>query len=53
MEVCGGHTHAIYRFGLKDILPSNIELIHGPGCPSGVLPMEESTMAWRSPKTAM
>lgn len=33
MEVCGGHTHAIYRFGLKDILPSNIELIHGPGCP--------------------
>ena len=31
MEVCGGHTHAIYRFGLKDILPSNIELIHGPG----------------------
>jgi hydrogenase expression/formation protein HypD len=33
MEVCGGHTHAIYRFGLKDLLPSNIELIHGPGCP--------------------
>ena len=39
MEVCGGHTHAIYRFGLKDILPSNIELIHGPGCPVCVLPM--------------
>src|SRR5579872_6554569 len=39
MEVCGGHTHAIYRFGLKDILPSNIDLIHGPGCPVCVLPM--------------
>src|SRR6202522_2185425 len=39
MEVCGGHTHAIYRFGLKDILPSNIQLIHGPGCPVCVLPM--------------
>jgi hydrogenase expression/formation protein HypD len=39
MEVCGGHTHAIYRFGLKDILPDNIELIHGPGCPVCVLPM--------------
>src|ERR1700681_2058852 len=39
MEVCGGHTHAIYRFGLKDILPQNIELIHGPGCPVCVLPM--------------
>jgi hydrogenase expression/formation protein HypD len=38
MEVCGGHTHAIYRFGLKDLLPSNIELIHGPGCPVCVLP---------------
>ncbi len=39
MEVCGGHTHAIYRFGLKDVLPSNIELVHGPGCPVCVLPM--------------
>ena len=39
MEVCGGHTHAIYRFGLKDILPENIDLIHGPGCPVCVLPM--------------
>jgi hydrogenase expression/formation protein HypD len=34
-----GHTHAIYRFGLKDLLPPNIELIHGPGCPVCVLPM--------------
>jgi hydrogenase expression/formation protein HypD len=39
MEVCGGHTHAIYRFGLKELLPSNVELIHGPGCPVCVLPM--------------
>ena len=39
MEVCGGHTHAIYRFGLKDILPPNIDLVHGPGCPVCVLPM--------------
>ncbi len=39
MEVCGGHTHAIFRFGLKDLLPANVELIHGPGCPVCVLPM--------------
>jgi hydrogenase expression/formation protein HypD len=39
MEVCGGHTHAIYRFALGDLLPPNIELIHGPGCPVCVLPM--------------
>src|ERR1700691_1512823 len=39
MEVCGGHTHAIYRFGLADLLPPNIELVHGPGCPVCVLPM--------------
>ncbi|MDQ3810364.1 MAG: hydrogenase formation protein HypD, partial [Chloroflexota bacterium] len=39
MEVCGGHTHAIYRFALKDLLPENIELVHGPGCPVCVLPM--------------
>ncbi len=39
MEVCGGHTHSIYRFGLQHLLPENIELIHGPGCPVCVLPM--------------
>jgi hydrogenase expression/formation protein HypD len=39
MEVCGGHTHAIYRFGLEGLLPANLELIHGPGCPVCVLPM--------------
>jgi hydrogenase expression/formation protein HypD len=38
MEVCGGHTHSIYRHGLRDVLPANIELIHGPGCPVCVLP---------------
>jgi len=51
MEVCGGHTHAIYRFGLKDLLPSNIELIHGPGCPYVCFPWEESTMAYPSPSS--
>jgi hydrogenase expression/formation protein HypD len=39
MEVCGGHTHSIYRFALKELLPDNIELVHGPGCPVCVLPM--------------
>ena len=39
MEVCGGHTHSIYRHGLKDLLPANVELVHGPGCPVCVLPM--------------
>jgi hydrogenase expression/formation protein HypD len=39
MEICGGHTHAIHRFSLTDILPENIDLIHGPGCPVCVLPM--------------
>lgn len=32
MEVCGGHTHTIYRYGLENLLPENIELVHGPGC---------------------
>jgi hydrogenase expression/formation protein HypD len=39
MEVCGGHTHSIYRHGLRDVLPKNIQLVHGPGCPVCVLPM--------------
>jgi hydrogenase expression/formation protein HypD len=39
MEFCGGHTHAISRYGLEDILPENIRLIHGPGCPVCVLPI--------------
>jgi hydrogenase expression/formation protein HypD len=39
MEVCGGHTHAIYRFGVHDFLPETVELVHGPGCPVCVIPM--------------
>ena len=39
MEVCGGHTHTIYKHGIEDILPRNIDLVHGPGCPVCVLPM--------------
>ncbi|MDR0458263.1 MAG: hydrogenase formation protein HypD [Burkholderiaceae bacterium] len=39
MEFCGGHTHAIARYGLTALLPDNIELIHGPGCPVCVLPV--------------
>jgi hydrogenase expression/formation protein HypD len=39
MEVCGGHTHTIYRHGIKDLLPDQVELVHGPGCPVCVLPM--------------
>lgn len=39
MEVCGGHTHTIYKHGLGELLPSNIELVHGPGCPVCVIPM--------------
>jgi len=39
MEFCGGHTHAIFRYGIQDLLPHNVEFIHGPGCPVCVLPM--------------
>jgi hydrogenase expression/formation protein HypD len=39
MEVCGGHTHTIYKHGLEDYLPENITLVHGPGCPVCVIPM--------------
>ena len=38
MEFCGGHTHAISRYGLEDLLPRNVRMIHGPGCPVCVLP---------------
>ena len=38
MEVCGGHTHAIYKHGLQDLLPESVELVHGPGCPVCVIP---------------
>ena len=39
MEFCGGHTHAIARYGLPDLLPRNVRMIHGPGCPVCVLPI--------------
>ena len=39
MEVCGGHTHAIYKHGIEDVLPPEVELVHGPGCPVCVIPM--------------
>jgi len=40
MEVCGGHTHTIMKFGLKQLLPKNINFIHGPGCPVCIMPKE-------------
>ncbi|MDF2180187.1 hydrogenase formation protein HypD [Aliiglaciecola sp. CAU 1673] len=40
MEVCGGHTHAIFRYGFAQLLPHSIEFIHGPGCPVCVLPVK-------------
>jgi hydrogenase expression/formation protein HypD len=39
MEVCGGHTHTIYRHGIENLLPTSVELVHGPGCPVCVIPM--------------
>jgi hydrogenase expression/formation protein HypD len=39
MEVCGGHTHTIYKHGIEDYLPESIQLVHGPGCPVCVIPM--------------
>ena len=39
MEVCGGHTHTIYKHGLEDYLPEGVSLVHGPGCPVCVIPM--------------
>ena len=41
MEVCGGHTHTIFKYGLEQLLPKEIELIHGPGCPVCVLPINK------------
>ncbi len=40
MEVCGGHTHSIMKYGLNQLLPENIKFIHGPGCPVCVMPKE-------------
>ena len=46
-EFCGGHTHAIARYGLADLLPSAVEMIHGPGCPVCVLPIGRIDQAIR------
>ncbi|SDX87688.1 hydrogenase expression/formation protein HypD [Allochromatium warmingii] len=39
MEFCGGHTHAIFRYGVQQLMPPNLRFVHGPGCPVCVLPM--------------
>jgi len=39
MEFCGGHTHAIFRYGVQDLMPANVNFVHGPGCPVCVLPI--------------
>ena len=45
MEFCGGHTHVLSRWGLTDLLPDNVKMIHGPGCPVCVLPVGRIEMA--------
>ena len=40
MEVCGGHTHTIMKYGLPQLLPSNVSFVHGPGCPVCIMPKE-------------
>jgi hydrogenase expression/formation protein HypD len=45
MEFCGGHTHAMSRYGLTDLLPRNVVMVHGPGCPVCVLPVGRIDMA--------
>ncbi|MGE5770413.1 MAG: hydrogenase formation protein HypD [Betaproteobacteria bacterium] len=47
MEFCGGHTHAISRYGVTDLLPGNVKMIHGPGCPVCVLPIGRVDQAIR------
>ena len=47
MEFCGGHTHAISRYGLTDLLPPAVHMIHGPGCPVCVLPIGRIDQAIR------
>jgi len=47
MEFCGGHTHAISRYGIADLLPNNVRMIHGPGCPVCVLPIGRIDQAIR------
>ncbi|RDU65483.1 hydrogenase formation protein HypD [Helicobacter sp. MIT 14-3879] len=46
MEVCGGHTHSIMKYGINKLLPSNIDFIHGPGCPVCVIPKNRINQAY-------
>lgn len=46
MEVCGGHTHTIMKYGLTQLLPQNINFIHGPGCPVCIMPKERIDHAY-------
>jgi hydrogenase expression/formation protein HypD len=46
MEVCGGHTHTIMKYGIPQLLPSNINFIHGPGCPVCIMPKERIDHAY-------
>ena len=46
MEVCGGHTHTIMKFGLPQLLPKNVNFIHGPGCPVCIMPKERIDHAY-------
>lgn len=56
MEFCGGHTHAIARYGLEKLLPANVRLVHGPGCPVCVLPIgriDQAIAIARDPKVIL
>lgn len=56
MEFCGGHTHALCRYGLIDLLPDNVEMVHGPGCPVCVLPigrLEQAVQLARRPEITL
>ncbi len=46
MEVCGGHTHTLMRYGLLSLLPKNVEFIHGPGCPVCIMPKSKINQAY-------
>ncbi len=50
MEVCGGQTHSIIKNGIDQMLPAGIEMIHGPGCPVCVTPLELIERRWRLPR---
>ena len=56
MEFCGGHTHAIARYGIEDLLPPSVRMIHGPGCPVCVLPIgriEEAIALAKNPQVTL